>query len=155
MARFIQYHYMSTNNVTTIHCCTEYSYNKLVMQCHPSYQGEGPWVDWVSVHFDARRINGKVFPDDNYPCKVMAIVPKQRNPCLEETSIVVCSAQSRTGNGSVLFAEWELCDGYHIVALSRILESMFVLELGSNRIAVALSCSEWPSCFTDTSYEGQ
>jgi hypothetical protein len=23
LARFIQYHYMSTNNVTTIHCCTE------------------------------------------------------------------------------------------------------------------------------------
>jgi hypothetical protein len=62
------------------------------------------------------------------------------------------SAQSRTGNDSVLFVEWELMVGYHVVALSSIVESLFVLELGSNRIAVALSYSEWPSCFTDTNY---
>jgi hypothetical protein len=49
LARFIQYHYMSTNNVTTIHCCTEYMCDKVIMQCHPSYQGEGPWFDWVGV----------------------------------------------------------------------------------------------------------
>jgi hypothetical protein len=32
------------------------------------------------------------------------------------------------------------------------MESLFVLEIESNRIAVALSYSEWASCFTDTSY---
>jgi hypothetical protein len=49
LARFIHYHYISTNNVSTIHCCTEYIHNKVLMQCHPSYQGEGPWFDWVNV----------------------------------------------------------------------------------------------------------
>jgi hypothetical protein len=82
----------------------------------------------------------------------MAIVPKGRNSFLEETGIVVQSAQARTGKDSVLFEEWELMDGYHVVALSSVVESLFVLELGSKRIAVALPYSEWPSCFTDTSY---
>ena len=40
---------------------------------------------------------------------------------------------------------------YHVVSLSRIVESLFVLELENNKIAVALPYSEWPSCFTDTS----
>jgi hypothetical protein len=150
---FIQeYHYMSTDNVTTIHCCTEYTYNQLQIRCHPSYQGEGPWFDWVSVHFEACTFNGKAFPEGNYPCKIMAIVPKQHNAFLEETEVIVRSAQSRTNNDSVLFEEWELMVGYHVVSVSSIVESLFVLELGSNRIAVALSYSEWPSCFTDTSY---
>jgi hypothetical protein len=152
VARFVPDHYMSTDNQTTIHCCTEYMHNKLMMHCHPSYQGDGPWFDWVSVHFESCTFNGVAFPEGNYPCKVMAIVPKQHNSFLEETAVIVCSAQARTGNDSVLFAEWQLCDGYHIVELSSILESLFVLELGSNRIAAALSYSEWPSCFTKTSY---
>jgi ribosomal protein L31 len=62
LARFIQYQYMSTNNVTTIHCCTEYIYNKVMMGCHPSYQGEGPWFDWVSVQFVACTFNEEEFP---------------------------------------------------------------------------------------------
>jgi hypothetical protein len=82
----------------------------------------------------------------------MAIVPKQHNAFLEETEVIVRSAQSRMNNDSVLFEEWELMVGYHVVSVSSIVESLFVLELGSNRIAVALSYSEWPSCFTDTSY---
>jgi hypothetical protein len=127
-------------------------HNELLMRCHPSYQGEGPWFDWVSVHFEACTFNGNTFPEGNYPCKVMAIVPKQYNAFLVETEVIVQSAQSRTNNDSVLFVEWELMVGYHVVPVSSIGESLFVLELGSNKIAVALSYSEWPSCFTDTSY---
>jgi hypothetical protein len=82
----------------------------------------------------------------------VAILPKQHNGFLEDTAVVVQSAQAHTGNDSVLFVEWELMVGYHVVALSSIVESLFVLELGTNRIAVALSYSEWPSCFTDTNY---
>ena len=85
----------------------------------------------VSVHFEVCSFNGKLFPEDNYPCKVMTIVPKGRNSFLEETGIVVQSAQAHTGNDLVLFVEWELMDGYHVVALSSVVESLFVLELGS------------------------
>ena len=28
VATFMQYHYMSTESITTIHCCTEYIHNK-------------------------------------------------------------------------------------------------------------------------------
>jgi hypothetical protein len=106
----------------------------------------------VSVYFEARILNGKAFPPGNYPCKVLAIVPKQLNAFMEETTVVVQSVQARTGNDSVLFVEWELMEGYHTVAPTSIVESLFVLELDSNKIAVALSYSEWPSCFTNTSY---
>jgi hypothetical protein len=106
----------------------------------------------VSVHFEACSFNGKLFPEDNYPCKVMAMVPKGCNAFLEETGIVVQSEHACTGKESALFVEWELMDGYHVVALSSVVESLFVLELGSNRIAIALPYSEWPLEFTDTSY---
>jgi hypothetical protein len=39
----------------------------------------------------------------------------------------------------------------YTVSVASILETLFVLELGSNKVAVALSHSKWPSCFTDTS----
>jgi hypothetical protein len=74
-----------------------------------------PNVDWwVSVYFEACSFNGKLFPEDNYPCKVMAMVPKGRNVFLEETGIVVQSEQACTGKESALFVEWELMDGYHV-----------------------------------------
>jgi hypothetical protein len=64
-----------------------------------------------------------------------------------------CSkCKKQTGSDFILFAEWELCDGYGIVEVSGGLESLFVLEIGSKRIAVHLSYSDWPSCFTDTCY---
>jgi hypothetical protein len=45
-------------------------------------------------------------------------------------------------------------DGYHVLVTpsSNIVESLFVLEIEQNKISVALSYSEWASCFTDTSY---
>jgi hypothetical protein len=151
VATFIQNNYMSTENRTTIYCCTEYKHNKLLIRCHPSFQGEGPWFDWVSVYFEACTIAKKKFPEGNYPCKVLAILPKQHNSFLRETEVIVQCAGSKTKKDSVLFEEWKLMDGYYIVSVSAILESLFVLELGSNKIAVALSYSKWPSCFTDTS----
>jgi hypothetical protein len=75
IATFIQHHYMATNNITAIHCCTELMHNQLLMRCHPSYQGEGPWFDWVNVHFEACTVQGTTFPEGCYPCKVMAILP--------------------------------------------------------------------------------
>jgi hypothetical protein len=85
--------------------------HQLVMQCHPFYQGEGPWFDWVSIHFEACLLNGNTFPKGNYPCIAMSIAPKQQNTFMEETSIVVQSAQAHAGNDSVLFVEWELMEG--------------------------------------------
>jgi hypothetical protein len=148
--KFIQTNYMERENHTTINCCTEYKHNKLLMRCHPSYQGEGPWFDWVNVAFEACTIKKKKFPKGNYPCKVLAILPQQHNSFLPETEVIVQCAGSQTKKDSVLFEEWTVMDGYYIVSVTAILESLFVLELGSNKIAVALSFSKWPSCFTDT-----
>jgi hypothetical protein len=43
-------------------------------------------------------------------------------------------------------------DGYLVASPSNIMDSLFVLELESNKIAVAHSYSDWPSCFTETGY---
>jgi len=46
-----------------------------------------------------------------------------------------------------------LMDGYHIVPVESVMESLFVLELANDKIAVALPYSEGPSHFTDTKYD--
>jgi hypothetical protein len=153
MAEFILSKFTSSAGTVNVHGCTEYVYNTIAMRCHPSYKGEGPWFDWVSIHFEECTYDGITYPDDNYPCKVLAIIPKQHNTFLDETVLVVQSAQSRTLNDSVLFTEWLLMDGYHIVPVESVVESLFVLELGDDKIAVALPYSEWPSHFTDTKYD--
>jgi hypothetical protein len=122
------------------------------MRCHPSYQGEGPWFDWVSIHFEECKVNGKTYPEDEYPCKVLAIIPKQHNSFLDETVLVVQSAQSRTRTDSVLFKEWLLMDGYHIVPVGSVVDDLLVLELGDKKVAVALPYSKWPLQFTDMRY---
>jgi hypothetical protein len=83
---------------------------------------------------------------------VLAILPQQHNSFLGETEVVVKCAQSKTKKDSVLFHEWTLMDEYYIVSVSSIVGNIFVLELGMNKISVALSYSDWPSCFTDTKY---
>ena len=55
---------------------------------------------------------------------------------------MVQSAQSCTLRDSKLFTEWLLMDGYHIVPVKSVMESLFVLELGEDKIAVALPYSE-------------
>jgi hypothetical protein len=151
VSTFIQQNYMSNQNISTIHCCTEYKHNNLLIRCHPSYQGEGPWFDWVSVSFAQSTIKRKTFPKGEYPCKVLAVLPQQKNSFLRETELIVKCAGSKTKKGSVLFEEWTLVDGYFSVSVTAILKSIFVLEMPGNKIAVACSYSEWPSFFTETS----
>jgi hypothetical protein len=77
---FLKENYMSIDNQKTINCCTENKHNNLLMRCHPLYQGKGPWFDWVSVYcFEACPIKKKKFPKGDYPCKVVAVLPKQHN----------------------------------------------------------------------------
>jgi hypothetical protein len=65
------------------------------MRCHPLYQGKGTWFDWVSVYFEACTIKKKKFPKGNYPCKVIATLPKQHNSFLGETEVIVQCAWSK------------------------------------------------------------
>jgi hypothetical protein len=89
VATFIQNNYMSSEDRITINGCTEYKNSQLMMWCHPSYQGEGPWFDWVSVYFEPCTIKKRKFLEGNYPCKVLAILPKQQNSFLGETKVIV------------------------------------------------------------------
>jgi hypothetical protein len=109
------------------------------MWCHPSYQGKSPWLDWASVYSEGCTIKKKKFPKGNYPCKVVAILLKQHNSFLGETEVIVPCTGSETKKDSVLFEEWTLMDGYYTVLVAAILEILFVLELGSNKVAAALS----------------
>jgi hypothetical protein len=141
---------MNEDNVISVHCCTEYQYKSVLIRSHPCYKGEGPWFDWVNVNLEEITINEVIFPGGMYPCKVLAIVPKQFNPFLNETHILVKRALARTQNDSVLFTEWKLMDDYLFVPIDSIDQSVFVMELSHDKIAVALQYSEWPSQFTDT-----
>jgi hypothetical protein len=50
VARFIQYHCMSTNNVNTIYCCTEYMHNKLLMWMSPYHIIKALWKGTKSIY---------------------------------------------------------------------------------------------------------
>jgi hypothetical protein len=50
---------------------------------------------------------------------------------LGETEVIVQGAGSKTKKDSVLFEDWTLMDGYYTVSVAAILETLFVLELGS------------------------
>ena len=147
--------FSNEDNVTSVYCCTEYQYHGLFICSHPCYQGEGPWLDWVNVHFAESYMNNVTYPEGKYPCKVFAIVPKQYNSFLEETHILVKSGLARTHKDSVLFREWTLMDHYLLVPIDSLDESLFVLELANNKIAVARQYSEWPREFTDTTEYAQ
>ena len=88
-------------------------------------------------------------PEGKYPCKVFAIVPRQYNPSMEETHILVKSALGCTHKDSVLFTEWTLMNHFLLVPIDSLDESLFVLETSNNKIAVARQYSEWPREFTD------
>ena len=78
-------------------------------------------------------------------------MPHEQNPFLSETELIVKCAGSKTKKDSALFEEWTLVDGHFSVLVTALLKSVFVLEMQDNKIAVALSYSDWPSCFTDMS----
>jgi hypothetical protein len=141
--------------VEDVHCCTEYHRDTQQIRCHPCYKGEGPWFDWVLISFEEQTFNGQTYPKGDYPCKVMTVVPSEKNDFLDETELVVQCSECPTENDSVLFTEWKLMDGYQRVSANAIVCSVFVIELENNHIAVCLPYEEWPSKFTDITYEEQ
>jgi hypothetical protein len=64
MAEFILSKFTSSAGTVNVHGCTEYVYNRIAMQCHPSYKGEGPWFDWVSIHFEECTYDGITYQDN-------------------------------------------------------------------------------------------
>lgn len=142
--------YKELFGVRVVNCCTEYTYNHHVLRCHPFYSVEGPWYNWVNVHFAECEFNGKTYEEGIYPAKVYAVVPMEKNNFLQETEIVIHCADSRTQNDSVLFTEWKLMDGFFRVPVQSVESQVFVVELDKNKIAACRPYSEWPSEFTDT-----
>ncbi|MCK7490861.1 MAG: hypothetical protein MZW92_03015 [Comamonadaceae bacterium] len=145
--------YREEHGVEIVHCCTQYKRDKLLMRCHPNYQGEGPWYDWIVASFAAGKCEGVACPAGLYPCKVLAIIPQQHNDFLEETELIVLPAlKPSPGGDSVLFKEWIMAKDYQHINVSSVHSSPFVLEIGKGKVSVAVPYAEWPSQFTDTSY---
>jgi hypothetical protein len=81
------------------------------------------------------------------------VIPSQLNDGMDETDILVQSALKRSPEkDSVLFKEWEMGEGYNIIPTDSVHSHAFVLEIGDNKISVAVPYSDWPREFTDTSY---
>jgi hypothetical protein len=74
------------------------------------------------------------FPKGNYPCKVVAILPKQHNSFLGETEVIVQCAGSKTNKDSVPFEEWTLMDGYYTVLDAASLEFYLFWSLGVTKL---------------------
>jgi len=151
LMEYVHYQYSSDFAVGTVHCCTEYKRDCLSIRCHPSYQGEGPWYDWVYVSFAEGECEDSKCPAGVYPCKVLAVVPCLINDWLKETELVVHPALKRNPAGdSVLFREWTMAKDYERVPISSVHSSPFVLEIGNGKISVAIPHEDWAGAFTDT-----
>ncbi len=149
---YLHHQYSSEFAAGTVHCCTEYKRDCLSIRCHPSYQGEGPWYDWVNASFAEGVCEDCKCPAGMYPCKVLAVVPHQMNEWLKETELVVHPALKRSpGGDSALFCEWIMAKEYEHIPISSVHSSPFVLEIGNGKILVAIPHEDWAGMFTETS----
>ena len=145
--------YSEEYGAETVYCCTEYKRDCVTVRCHPNYQGEGPWCDWIYAEFHAATCEGSECPAGLYPCKLLAVVPQQLNDFLEETELIVlpCLMPSPEGD-SVLFHEWIMAKEYEHIGVSSLDSSPFVLEIGGGKVSIAVPYCEWEEQFVDTSY---
>ena len=96
------------------------------LRCHPNYRSDGPWYDWVIVHFDCPRKPKHhyktQYTHEYVPCKILAFAykPKSTDTSLEKESqeiwVLVHGCDFRLEgyqcrDDSVLLEHWELA--YH------------------------------------------
>ena len=97
------------------------------LRCHPNYRNEGPWYDWVIVHFKTEEDFEELpldhcpqYQRDCVPCKILAFAEHQPNgKNSSETWILVHGCNFRTAAkksemDSCLIEHWELA--YHNVS---------------------------------------
>lgn len=89
---------------------------RTTIRCHPNFRNEGPWYDWVVVHFEGNHVKtpSSEYPSSCVPCKVLAVAenPKEKG----DVWILVHGCNYRTPEecdekDSVLIEHWELA--YH------------------------------------------
>lgn len=98
---------------------------KINLRCHPNYRNEGPWFDWVIVHFETDEVFEKLPSDhrpqyqrDCVPCKILAFA-EGPNGEDDQPWILVHGCQyrkkvSQSEMDSCLLEHWELA--YHDLA---------------------------------------
>jgi hypothetical protein len=97
---------------------------KVSLRCHPNYRNEGPWYDWVIVHFETDEAFEDLPADhrpqyqrDCVPCKILAFAEHQpKGSKKTETWILVhgCNfrkTENESKMDSCLLEHWELA--YH------------------------------------------
>jgi hypothetical protein len=90
---------------------------RVTLRCHPNYQNEGPWHDWVIAHFqqeeqaeDEEGQSQTQFEQDCVPCKVLAVT---QHPRTAQAWLLVHGCKFRPDprkreKDSVLLEHWEL-----------------------------------------------
>lgn len=92
------------------------------IRCHPNYMDDGPWHDWIMVHFQVESNdfepyeNETQFKKNIVPCKVLAVAANPHDP--EDVRVLVHGCHFRTKNAdteqdTVLLEKWSLA--YHDV----------------------------------------
>ena len=120
--------------------CTEYVRDLYTFRCHPCYQSDGPFYDWLKIVFD----------DDSYPCRLASVVIT--NDINTPYKLIVQSTTTRTGISSTLLTEWNWAATYYTIDPDCIEGPCFVVVIKNDRSKVleALPREQWPDQFTDT-----
>jgi hypothetical protein len=155
LARFIVREFgLQTDADKSVTLYTHYKRNDVLFRCHPNFQGNGQWYDWMML----------MYTDDNYPnqvlscpARLMAVVsvdgeePRKFYP-------IVQWAGERTFVNSVLFDEYNFVhtldtndpDSFNLHDVESIDRPVFVIDCEQDeheKILVAREKDEWADLF--------
>lgn len=101
---------------TELSFCLEDTDERINIRCHPNFGNEGPWYDWIIVHFEGNDDNeddGGQYARTMVPCKVLAVAQNPEKK--DDIRILVHGCKFREKDerkpDTVLLEKWELA--YH------------------------------------------
>ena len=127
-------------NKSEVYFCTEYVRAGIKYCCHPNFAKRGPFYDWLLILFSRNQV---------YPCKLIAVVPGDKNNFDGYDLIVQCTTR-RVGGNSVLFINYDFSQNLYKIDANAVYGPCFVIEAdpGKSIISLAKDIEDWPKEFT-------
>jgi len=135
------------NGSASVRLHTEYNRDDVVFRAHPDYQGNGPWNDWVLVHWEGLEplpAQVQIFFEWNPPNQIgncaMAVVHSVVAQPELSSILTRCAVMEMNANGTPLFHVVEgSCLGHHV--------AMFPCDNKRNEVYQWRPLAEWSKQF--------
>ena len=125
-----------------MHCCTGYKRDVHTFRCHPSFQSQGAFYDWINVQFHT----------GVFPCRLaMIVLLDEAVTPSEKYRLIIQPAIAATNCDSVIFQEWMWTPEYYNFSPDTIVGPCFVISIKDygSRILETKGYEMWSGEFTD------